>query len=383
MIDLTVIQRIRESVSLLEYAQSRGIVFQRKGADWWAPCPFHAEKSGSFKINEKRNGYKCFGCGASGDVIAFYIAVNGLDPKRQFPEAVKALAARAGIIIEGGGTSKERRPQRRKRTREEIEAETRAKSDAALARRSANAMEVILRTWPWPVGDIVEDSPMRYDKPIEQARALLSLFNAGDVVWAGEVNHSIAKENVAEIESENPMWARTVSMHFLHPDSWVDRLDSFGPRICGCSFKPHTVSRSLEAVARPRFLVVEHDKVPPDEQGALLRWLRERGGLRLRAVVFTGGKSLHGWFDSPLPHEMSRLRTMLCGVQEETVVDGRALRRWRGGMGFDAAISNPVQPWKVPGWPHPKKGKPVTEQMLAWGLPEYVDSELLWMGGPG
>jgi hypothetical protein len=136
-----------------------------------------------------------------------------------------------------------------------------------------------------------------------------------------------------------------------------------GPRVCGCVFKAGWLSRSLEGVARERFLVIEHDKVGLDEQASLLRWLRERVRLRLRAVVFTGGKSLHGWFDAPVAHERARLRVMLCGVTEQTIVEGRGKNVTRGGLGFDPACFNPVQPWKLPGWPHPTTKVPAS---LVW-----------------
>ena len=43
----------------------------RKGNVWWTSCPFHAEKTSSFKIEYRRGKEKfhCFGCGASGDVV--------------------------------------------------------------------------------------------------------------------------------------------------------------------------------------------------------------------------------------------------------------------------------------------------------------------------
>src|SRR4051794_4713935 len=42
-------------------------------------CPFHQEKTPSFKVNRKTQRFKCFGCGASGDVLDFLAAIEGLD----------------------------------------------------------------------------------------------------------------------------------------------------------------------------------------------------------------------------------------------------------------------------------------------------------------
>ncbi|MEG9861183.1 MAG: DNA primase [Parvularculales bacterium] len=63
--------------------------------DWWACCPFHQEKTPSFHVDENRNRYHCFGCGASGDVVRFVMETENL----RFPEAVERLASEAGIKL--------------------------------------------------------------------------------------------------------------------------------------------------------------------------------------------------------------------------------------------------------------------------------------------
>lgn len=56
-------------------------------------CPFHNEKSPSFGVNTLHQFYKCFGCGAGGDVFKFVMAVQGIS----FFEALKSLAETNGI----------------------------------------------------------------------------------------------------------------------------------------------------------------------------------------------------------------------------------------------------------------------------------------------
>ena len=56
-------------------------------------CPFHNEKTPSFNVNLTHQRYKCFGCGAGGDVFNFVMQIEGLS----FYEALKALAERNGI----------------------------------------------------------------------------------------------------------------------------------------------------------------------------------------------------------------------------------------------------------------------------------------------
>jgi DNA primase len=56
-------------------------------------CPFHSEKTPSFNVHVARQFYKCFSCGASGDVFEFLMKIEGIG----FFEALKSLAERNGI----------------------------------------------------------------------------------------------------------------------------------------------------------------------------------------------------------------------------------------------------------------------------------------------
>lgn len=67
----------------------------KAGREYKACCPFHHEKSPSFYVNDDKQFFHCFGCGAHGDVIAFIMRQSGLT----FPEAVENLAGQAGMAI--------------------------------------------------------------------------------------------------------------------------------------------------------------------------------------------------------------------------------------------------------------------------------------------
>ncbi|MCC6303885.1 MAG: DNA primase [Rhodobacteraceae bacterium] len=67
---------------------------QAKG-DFWAPCPFHEERTASFHVDDRKGVYYCFGCQAKGDAIGFLRAAEGME----FHEAVAALAAEAGLPL--------------------------------------------------------------------------------------------------------------------------------------------------------------------------------------------------------------------------------------------------------------------------------------------
>lgn len=52
---------------------------RRSGNEWTACCPFHNDRSPSFTIYDGGKRFKCFGCGASGDVLDFVQAVHKVD----------------------------------------------------------------------------------------------------------------------------------------------------------------------------------------------------------------------------------------------------------------------------------------------------------------
>ncbi|HEY2801047.1 MAG TPA: DNA primase [Chthoniobacterales bacterium] len=93
---------------------------KRAGATWKALCPFHQEKTPSFTVNPQRQIFKCFGCGEGGGVFKFV----GLYEHISFPEAVRKLAARAGIpIVEESGGLEEDRQHEARRTLLKLHAE--------------------------------------------------------------------------------------------------------------------------------------------------------------------------------------------------------------------------------------------------------------------
>ncbi len=90
----TFLDELRSRVGLVQVIQ-RKMKLVKAGREWKGCCPFHNEKTPSFYVNEDKGFYHCFGCGAHGDVIRFVVEQDGL----RFPEAVRSLAAEAGLAI--------------------------------------------------------------------------------------------------------------------------------------------------------------------------------------------------------------------------------------------------------------------------------------------
>jgi len=86
---------------------------KRAGSNFKANCPFHNEKTPSFHVNPSRQSYHCFGCGEGGSAIGFVMAYENLP----FPDAVKKLATRAGVVIQEDVYDPEADKRRRKKSR--------------------------------------------------------------------------------------------------------------------------------------------------------------------------------------------------------------------------------------------------------------------------
>ncbi|MCM1188320.1 MAG: DNA primase [bacterium] len=86
---------------------------QKKGGNYWACCPFHGEKTPSFSVSGSKQMYHCFGCGVSGNVYTFVMQYENYS----FPEAVKALAERAGVALPETEYSEEQKRRAGRRAR--------------------------------------------------------------------------------------------------------------------------------------------------------------------------------------------------------------------------------------------------------------------------
>ena len=95
------ITRVREATDIVELV-SEYVSLRRRGSDFWGCCPFHNEKTPSFKVNAQTQLWHCFGqCSEGGDVFKFIMRKEHFD----FPDAVRFLANKAHIEIveeEGG-----------------------------------------------------------------------------------------------------------------------------------------------------------------------------------------------------------------------------------------------------------------------------------------
>lgn len=89
-----IIEEVRLASDIVDVI-SDYVNLQKKGINYFGICPFHSEKTGSFSVNQEKQIFHCFGCGAGGNVFTFIMREEGV----LFPESVRMLAKRAGIEI--------------------------------------------------------------------------------------------------------------------------------------------------------------------------------------------------------------------------------------------------------------------------------------------
>lgn len=90
--------RVREATDLVQIVSER-VTLKQKGRLFWGCCPFHNEKTPSFKVDPAMQLWHCFGCGKGGDAFGFVMELEKLN----FVEAVQLLADRAHIELKQSG----------------------------------------------------------------------------------------------------------------------------------------------------------------------------------------------------------------------------------------------------------------------------------------
>lgn len=91
----------------------RYVPLKKNGPEYEACCPFHSEKTASFKVSPTKQFYNCFGCGANGDAIKFLQEHQGLS----FKDAVSALGGT--LPAQAEGMPEQRHPVREEKKRVE------------------------------------------------------------------------------------------------------------------------------------------------------------------------------------------------------------------------------------------------------------------------
>lgn len=106
------LEELRAKNDIVDVA-SKYITLNRRGANFWACCPFHNEKTPSFSIKQDGQFFKCFGCGESGNVITFIRKMENVD----FFTACEILCKNCGMQMPTNEDAEEMHKKKRERDR--------------------------------------------------------------------------------------------------------------------------------------------------------------------------------------------------------------------------------------------------------------------------
>ena len=100
---------VREKIDIVSLI-SEYLPLKKMGRNFKTNCPFHNENTPSFVISPERQIWHCFGCGKGGDAFTFLMEYENME----FPEALRALAKKAGITIKETAFKKEEYSEKEK-----------------------------------------------------------------------------------------------------------------------------------------------------------------------------------------------------------------------------------------------------------------------------
>jgi len=92
----TSLSAIKNAIDIIALAGDYLPTLRRVGNKFKALCPFHDDHNPSLELNPERQSFKCWSCGAGGDIFDFVKNIERVE----FPEAKRMLADRAGIVLE-------------------------------------------------------------------------------------------------------------------------------------------------------------------------------------------------------------------------------------------------------------------------------------------
>lgn len=92
---ITTTKELKSQIDIVDVINS-AVPLKRAGRNYECCCPFHGEKTPSFKVSRERQSYHCFGCGVHGDAIEFVQKYYNID----FLDAVNKLALDNGLALD-------------------------------------------------------------------------------------------------------------------------------------------------------------------------------------------------------------------------------------------------------------------------------------------
>jgi len=311
---------------LPEYLDKTGVeITHFDGRELIAYCPLHEDHKPSFRaaLIDSVWLFYCHPCQQGGSVIDLHGLRHGVRPDGH--DNLRELSELMGVVpltdfIAPSKRTNAKGAATRRRLCHDAKSGTQTKLTKALDGKRESLLKPYLSD-DWKA-DLWHSSPSIIEPDtLDQCRAMLTgLFQPLDLLWMGTPYESGKREN---------------SRNFQSCQQWLD-ADSLPPRLAAGIFQAGSLSRSEQSITDRPYLVIESDELigfkpktteERDENkklsAALFAFMTDRLKMTLRAVIDTGGKSLHGWFDRPSPEGMTALQTIIDGLAIDTAVFAR------------------------------------------------------------
>lgn len=247
------------------------------------------------------------------------------DLERKVREASKASHDKTRGHLIGEQTSYAAPTTRPRMTAEQRERAEAERDKLRLKAKARSGLDSVLSQYPGGFAYFGNRSPVNLldSDPRNDWKLLLQLFKPDDVVWIGRAPTDSAGPD------STPDWQSFCQTRFRAVSEWLKESTAPGLFTCPSVFKSGIHSRSNDNVTARRYLVVESDTLDKNQVCAVFRWAEQFS--RLRAIVDTGGRSLHGWFEVPQAEALEQLRVIM------------------PQMGCDPALFKLAQPCRLPG----------------------------------
>lgn len=310
-------------------------------------CPVHGEDNNpSCSIDNKKGPwlYHCFadGCGSSGTLLDLNGAIESLEPWSA--ENFASLTEKLGLTFDDVKATVD---CKYRKTSGATTTQPQPSPDDNLTKKIREEFATMIGPFIHDMDkwrdNLIKSSPHLVESPkVSSSHDLINhLFREDDIIWMGDQWDSGSPEHAANFRTRQ-QWSQE---------------DQLPPRIAAGTFQPGSTSRSSNGLLTSPFIVIESDGVlggPPAKpaenelnkclSAALIGYVQTHLGLTLRAVIDTGNKSLHAWFDRPDENEFLALRTMAEGLRIDRGVLDRA----------------PTLPLRTPGCIHEKTNVPAS-----------------------
>lgn len=294
---------------------SRYGIHAKDGINISCPLGTHADKNPSFNIYANGEKAKCHSCGFSGDALDLEAAMSGKGLK----QVIQTLSGR-----EVRKVRTQARPAGKPR-------EITLKSDfSEFVKDYENASYETICAELWEFSDFRPDYPTEENPGAEAVELLRTLYAPKENIFIG-----------GQFDAKNPERVKS-------RDEWVQSIESEGvkfPLICVNPVHPEgsanangeTSFRTAANIVTHRYALAENDKANLHDQAAFWLKMIDRG-FPVRAIIFSGNKSLHSIFETD-PEDLPDLKKVF------------------QKLGFDGQTFDPARTARLPGHQREDTGK--------------------------